>query len=114
MNTENKQDSGLPTPALPTVGDIERMRARDGRLSSVERFESLGFILEATGGGCEWLRLQLNENVSMVVTDGEAGLPNLTAQLFVMVGEHSEVVAKGELMSTEQLVDALWKGGLGL
>lgn len=80
----------------------------------VAEFERLGFAVEDTGGGCQWMRKQLNENVSLVITDGEGGLPELTAQLYVLVGEHSETIAKSELQSARVLADLLWKGGLGL
>jgi hypothetical protein len=80
----------------------------------LKQLEAMGFHVEETGGGCQWLRKQLNENISLVITDGEAGLPDLTAQLYVIVGEHSDYLATSGEMSTVQLIDLLWKGGVGL
>jgi hypothetical protein len=85
-----------------------------GEGTALREFEQLGFVIEDTGGGCQWLRKQINENISFVITDGEAGLPDLTAQLFVIVGEHSDPLAQGEIMSAQQLADLLWKSGIGL
>lgn len=96
---------------LQNGGTVERI----SKLSEiVPQFEALGFNVEDTGGGCQWLRLQLTENVSLVITDGEASLPDLTAQLFVICGEHSDPLAHGCLMSSTKLLDLIWKSGIGL
>src|SRR5882672_7625385 len=78
-------------------------------------FEKLGFKIEETGGGCQWLRLQINEKLSLVITDGEAGLPSeQCAQLFVMCGNHSDAIAQGEAMTASALVGFLRASGIGL
>lgn len=40
-------------------------------------FERRGFAIEETGGGCKCLRKQLTDGFSLVITDGEAALPDL-------------------------------------
>jgi hypothetical protein len=68
-------------------------------------FQNYGFEIEDTGGGCQWLRRPLGDGLSLVITDGEAGLPDSMAQLFVMTERHSDPVAQSELMTTDQMAD---------
>lgn len=73
----------------------------------VKTFSDLGFHAEDTGGGCQWLRKDIGCGLSLVVTDGEAGLPDHEAQLFVMTDKHSDPLAHGKLTPTQQLIDDL-------
>jgi hypothetical protein len=71
------------------------------------QFEDLGFIVENTGGGCQWLRRPLGNGLSLCITDGEAGLPDMTAQLYLMSDRHSDPVMISELMTLSQMLDKL-------
>lgn len=72
----------------------------------VELVELYGFRVEETGGGCMWLRRDLVDGLHMVITDGEAGLPELTARLYI-VSERTggEPVAQSDLMTLHEMLD---------
>ena len=72
---------------------------------NLAEFEKYGFNVEDTGGGCQWLRKPIGNGLSLCITDGEAGLPDLTAQLFLMSDSHGDPVAQTELMTTYQMFD---------
>ena len=73
--------------------------------ANAAEFEKYGFNVEDTGGGCQWLRKPIGNGLSLCITDGEAGLPDLTAQLFLMSDSNSDPVAQTELMTTYQMLD---------
>lgn len=60
------------------------------RSDAIKQFERIGFVVEDTGGGCQWLRKPLSNGLSLVVTDGEAHLPELTAVIYLMRDEGDE------------------------
>jgi len=72
---------------------------------NLAEFEKYGFNVEDTGGGCQWLRKPIGNGLSLCITDGEAGLPDLTAQLFLMSDSNGDPVAQTELMTTHQMFD---------
>jgi hypothetical protein len=85
---------------MTTHTDDHSINVRFGELT-----ERYGFNVEETGGGCQWLRRPLSDGLSLVITDGEAGLPELTAQLFLMSERHSDPVAMSELMTLNEMQD---------
>lgn len=70
-------------------------------------FNDQGFNIEDTGGGCQWLRKPIGLGLSLVLTDGEGGLPDETAQLFLMTERHGDPVAKSELMTVYQMLHVI-------
>lgn len=78
------------------------------KADQLKAFNDLGFDVEDTGGGCQWLRRTFGNGLSLVVTDGEAGLPDDEAQLFVMTDKHSDPIAKSPIQQTQELIDDLW------
>jgi hypothetical protein len=83
----------------------DRLEQNDGRDLIVKLVDEYGFVVEDTGGGCQWLRRDLCDGLHMVVTDGEAGLPELTARLYIVKETNGEPVAQSELMTLHEMID---------
>jgi hypothetical protein len=71
----------------------------------ISALEARGFSAEDTGGGCQWMRKPLSDGLSLVVTDGEAGLPETVARLYLMTERHGDMLAQSDLMTTDQMTD---------
>jgi hypothetical protein len=83
----------------------DRLEQNDGRDLIVQLVEDYGFVVEDTGGGCQWLRRDLCDGLHMVVTDGEAGLPELTARLYIVKETNGEPIAQSDLMTLHEMID---------
>ena len=87
---------------------------KEVNMNHIEKFESLGFEQQNTGGGCMWLCKELHRThtgeIIAVITDGEAGLPTVDcAQLYIIArcdGGDIEL-ARGEEQVSQTLFEDL-------
>jgi hypothetical protein len=75
---------------------------------AVEQLKKLGFNVEDTGGGCQWLRKSVGNNLSICITNGQAELPDNESFMFLAHAESSSnPIMETSLMKTSELIDRL-------